>query len=306
MLKWSDIKIQPDEEFTVEKDGFYGSYFEPETVRFPGKSMIVCTGGDGVYHMAQMVAQRFKSAGIPVMAVGYWNVPGTPKTDLECPVEYIRYASEWLREEKGLHTGMWGISLGGEYALLCGSLLPEIECVVAASPVHIVTECGTMEGGFSLTGGSPFSWHGRPVPYVHASEEKKAEYKKKVMDGYLKRREFYMRFYYEDLLMQPHDPEADIKVENTKGPILLLSGGADTCVPSTWVCSQVMDRLRAHQFKYPAAHYHYKHLSHMITPLRPISAVLFREERKNKKECNANREKAWEKTLQFLDEKWKI
>lgn len=201
---------------------------------------------------------------------------------------------------------MWGISLGGEYALLCGSLLPEIECVVAVSPVHVVTECGSVRGGYHFTGGSPFSWQGKPVPYLPFAEEKRKEYTKRVKENLLKRHEFYMRFVYEDQLMQPHDPEADIKVENIHGPVLLLSGGADTCVPSSWVCRQVMTRLRKHHFAYPAAHHNYKYLSHYVTPVRLLSAGIFKVERKHKKECEANRRKSWQDTLKFLEEKWKV
>lgn len=40
-------KYLPKVKFTVEKDGFYGEYYEPETIRFPGKAMVVCSGSDG-------------------------------------------------------------------------------------------------------------------------------------------------------------------------------------------------------------------------------------------------------------------
>lgn len=302
---WTLARLHPDQRFTVERDGFYGSYFEPEENLFPGKSMIVCTGADGNFSVAQGLAAFFSDAGMPAMAVGYFNVPGTPKDDLLSPVEYIEKAAGWLKSEKNVHVGMWGISLGGEYALLCGSLLPEIECVVAVSPVHIVTECGSFLGGYHFTGGSPFSWRGKPVPYLpHGAKAK--DYVKRVRQDFLKRHEFYMRYVYEESLMRPHDPDADIQVENIHGPVLLLSGGADSCVPASWVCQQVMTRLRQHHFAYPAVHHNYKYLSHYVTPVRLFSAGLFQVERKYPRECEENRKKSWKDTLDFLADAWKV
>lgn len=305
-MKWKDKSIQPDREFTVAADGFYGSWFEPETTRFPGKSLIVCSGADGVYHAAQRIAEYFRHAGMPAMALAYFNAPGTPKEDVESPVEYVQNAAAWIRENEKLHVGMWGISLGGEYALLCGSLLPELECIVAVSPVHVVTECGSFNGGYHFNPGSPFSWHGKPVPYIATTDDEKKDYVKRVKEASRKRHDYYQRFYYEELLSQPHDPEADIKVENINGPVLLISGGADTCVPASWVCGQVMKRLRENHFKYPAAHHNYRHLSHIATPVVMISSFLFREERNYKKECAESREKSARDTLDFLAEKWKV
>lgn len=298
------IKIHPDRKFTVEADGFYGNWFAPKTSRFPGKSMIVCTGADGMYRAAQAVAECFRHAGMPAMALAYWSAPGTPKEDVGSPVEYVQNAARWIRENRNLHVGMWGISLGGEYALLCGSLLPELECIVAASPVHVVTECGSFKGGYHFNAGSPFSWHGKPVPYIGTGEEKKKAIVKRVKKNFWQKRDYDQRFYYEELLMQPHDPEADIRVENINGPVLLLSGGADTGVPASWVCEQVVKRLRENNFTYPYVHYNYEHLSHYVTPFHMISAALFREERIYKKECAENREKSWMDTLKFLSEKW--
>lgn len=303
-LELRKIKINPDQKFTVESDGFYGNWFEPKVSRFPGKGMIVCSGADGLYRVAQAVSECFRHAGIPAMALAYWNAPGTPKEDLESPVEYVQNAAGWIQENKHLHTGMWGVSLGGEYALLCGSLLPEIECIVAASPVHIVSECGSFKGGYHFNTGSPFSWQGKPVPYIGTTKEKKKEIVKRVKKTLWQKRDYDQRFYYEDLLMHPHDPEADIRVENINGPVLLLSGGADTYVPADWVCEQVMERLKENNFKYPCVHHNYEHLNHNVLPCHTISASFFREERKYKKECAENRKKSWKDTLLFLKEKW--
>lgn len=88
------------------------------------------------------------------------------------------------------------------------------------------------------------------------------------------------------------------------GPVLLLSGDADTCVPANWVCEQVVKRLKDNDFKYPYIHHNYEYLSHYVMPFRTISNSFFKEERKYKKECSEGRKKSWNDTLQFLAEKW--
>ena len=49
-------KYQPDHVFSVDKDGFFGMYFEPEVNRFPGKGMVVCSGTDGSFLFTRLAA----------------------------------------------------------------------------------------------------------------------------------------------------------------------------------------------------------------------------------------------------------
>ena len=297
-------KYQPDHVFSVDKDGFFGMYFEPEVNRFPGKGMVVCSGTDGSFLFTRLAAEKFYDAGMPVIALGYWNQEGTPSDPVNIPVEYMQNACQWLKFQKNLHPGVWGISLGGEYSLLCGSLFADIECVVAAAPVHIVAQTGSFNGGLHFAGGSPFSHNGEALPYVGVSSEKEKEYLKQMKRNFLKRLEPDMLFYYEEVLKREHDPEADIAVENINGPILLISGGSDVMVPSNWVCGQIIKRLDDHDFGYPHIHKNYDLLSHYACMFRPMSSGMFRVERKHRKECDRNREASWEFTLAFLREIW--
>ena len=115
-----------------------------------------------------------------------------------------------------------------------------------------------------------------------------------------------MRFYYEEVLQNEHDPAADIQVENINGPVLLISGGADVMVPANWCCEQVMKRLDQHGFRYPHIHKNYNLLSHYTAMFRLNAASMFRVERKHRKECDANRDAGWKYTLEFLQEEWRI
>ena len=72
-----------------------------------------------------------------VLAVAYRDVDGAPHSLLGIPLELVEYGLKWCREHVAEKVGVWGISLGGELALLldsfCGGL---VSCVVAVNPMH--------------------------------------------------------------------------------------------------------------------------------------------------------------------------
>ena len=299
-------RYQPTREFTIEHDGFYGVYYEPEHNQFPGKAMVVCTGSDGSFLLCRLGAEKFYEAGMPVIALGYWNVPGTSKDDCLIPVEYMQNACQWFIREKGLQPGVWGISLGGTYVLLCGSLFPEIRCVVAVSPAHYLFQPGTFSGGLRFTSEPPFTWGGKPLPHIGLTAAEREAYTKQAKRNLLLKREPDLLFCFAHLLERPHDPAAEIAVEKIQAPILLLSGGQDVMLPANANCQAAMERLRANNFAYPFVHHNYEVLSHYVCPLRPMTSSMFRVERKHKAECNENRRKSWEDTLVFLRDEWKL
>lgn len=102
------------------------------------------------------------------------------------------------------------------------------------------------------------------------------------------------------------DQDADymIPIEHTKGAILMISAGQDTMLPSKRICETVYQRLQDKGFAYPVVHKNYDAASHLLFPMKPLEANIFRVERKDPKQCKANRETAWEDTLSFLKEMW--
>ena len=63
-------KYEPTLTFSVERDGFFGCYYEPAESKFPGKSMVICTGSDGSFLLARLGSAYFVDAGMPVLAPG--------------------------------------------------------------------------------------------------------------------------------------------------------------------------------------------------------------------------------------------
>ena len=92
------------------------------------RDRIVCSGSDGSFLLTQLGAEKFYEAGSTVIALAYWNAPGTPQDVELSQVEYLQNACKWLKD-KDFHPGVWGISLGGLYVLLCASLFPEIDAL---------------------------------------------------------------------------------------------------------------------------------------------------------------------------------
>ena len=112
-------------EYTLEKDGFIGKLHIPDLDHFKGKVLIAFSGSDGIYLLSQKLAEKFQSAGLTTMALAYWNMPGLPESLENIPVEYLGKVSDKLKEMGYEKIGLWGISMGAEYALLAASLLPE-------------------------------------------------------------------------------------------------------------------------------------------------------------------------------------
>ena len=153
------------------RDGFEGKLYVPDQTVFQGKALIVAGGGEGIYAVSKYIACQFARMGIPALALAYWNRPGLRDTFTNVPLETVRTAAEFLRNKGIRKIGMWGISKGAEYALLCGSYFPElISAVVAVSPSCACVQGFQFPNRNHLTArplpGSAFSFEGRPLPYA--------------------------------------------------------------------------------------------------------------------------------------------
>ena len=125
------------ERFTVEQDGFFGFLHLPErhVVAYSGKALIVLGGSEGNENIPRNLGARFARGGIAALGMCYWNVPGLPDELIEVSIEPIERAVAYLRQRGFGRVGVYGISKGGELALLAASLMPQITCVVAISPL---------------------------------------------------------------------------------------------------------------------------------------------------------------------------
>ena len=235
------------------------------------------------------------------MLIAYHGEEGLPKILKDQPVDVIEHAAEYLLSHGYEKAGVWGISMGGELALLAGSLLPDlISCVVSIAPLQMVMQA---EDNKVPIDGSSFSFHGKPLPYVNYVPSGKA-WKKKLICETLRHHEPYTRQLLLDAYNNRHDQNAEIKVENIHGPVLFLGSAMDSMCPDEETIEAFTEQLKEKNFSYPYQSIIYPHLSHYITPVRPMSARMFKTERKYPKKCDAERKQSFEDTLSFLREHW--
>lgn len=300
-------KYEPCRRFTIKADGFHGSYYRPDQDRFPGKAMVVFGGSAGSFALTEMTAEKFYEAGMNVLAVAYRDVDGAPHSLSGIPLELVENGVKWCRGHVAEKAGVWGISLGGELALLLGSLCGGlVSCVVAVNPLHFSQQGLRSFRSLAFKGCSCFTFRGRELPYYPIGMSGR-EFRKRIRRDSRSHRELqYLRGFYEEAVPQmPKDADYIIRAENTQGPILLLSAGQDCMLPSERMCEAVCERLTEQSFPYPFEHRRYGAASHYLLPVKPLSAKLFRAEREHPAECDAARCAAWEDTLRFLQESWR-
>ena len=287
-------------DFSVEKDGFIGKLYIPDVDNFKGKALIAFSGSDGIFALSKKLAEKFLEAGLTTMAVAYWNMPGLPEGIENIPLEYLGKVSDRLKVMGYEKIGLWGVSMGAEYALLAASVLPEkFGCVIACSPIDFVTQGLTSKKMIATD--AAFSFGGKPLSCTRYSRGMK---KSDVLKAFLKNGEYTVRFMYDDIAAAP-DPESLIEVENIKGPVLLFAGELDSMWPAALAGERIIKRLEDCNFQYPKALYKYEHGSHYMVPMSLKSDKIFKAERKYLEESARIKADIWEKTLEFIRNAWK-
>lgn len=195
----------------------------------PRPALLVVGGSEGGTPVRR--AAWFASHGYVTLALAYFAVPGLPQQLRDIPLEYFGEGVSWLSQRPEVdpqRIGVVGTSRGGELALQLGSMYPQLHAVVAFVPANVrVQAC--CDGG----GGPAWTWHGQGLAYVMGSFSNMAS-----------------------------DMQAQIQVENTHGPILLISGQSDGIWPSSQMTAKVESRLKSAHFKYPVERLDYPSAGH--------------------------------------------
>ena len=224
----------------VRDDGLVATWYPPASGR-RGPAILVLGGSEGGEGGGKRLGEALNRQGYGVLALAYFRAEGLPQQLQEVPLEYFGKAVRWLQAQPladAERIGLYGISKGGEAALLVASREPAIRAVVAVVPSSMVWQ-GINSANYADVRSS-FSLGGRPVPYL--AYDTGAPFTS-VLD-----------LYERSLKFAGAHPEAAIPVEKINGPVLLLSGKSDTLWPSSAMAEQVIARLDAHGFKH--AHWH--------------------------------------------------
>jgi dienelactone hydrolase len=276
----------------VRENGLVATWYPPASGR-KGPVLLVLGGSEGGEAMVGLMGRAFAEQGYGVLALAWFQAEGLPPHLQDVPLEYFAKAIDWIEAQPladAKRIGIYGVSKGGETALLIASRHPEIKAVVAAVPSSVVWQGINFTDYMSVK--SSFSAGGRPVAYVPYDQSAPFT---SVLD-----------LYQRSLKHIGKHPEAAIPVERINGPVLLLSGKADALWPSTEMSEQVIARLDARGFKHKHQHLAYDDAGHsgVVVPLGGgAAAAPGGFNMGGTPEGNAKaRADAWTRTLAFLAE----
>jgi dienelactone hydrolase len=216
---------------SINVDGqIHGILFVPVGAgRHPG--VLVVGGSEG--GLPAEKAAWLASHGYAALALAYFHYDGLPAELEAIPLEYFGNALSWMMmrpEISAESIAVVGTSRGGELALQLGSMFSDIKAVVAYVPANVryPSCCGDAPVRYAWT------WRGEPLPYV------------------LPR---FTRFV-------GGAPSAEISVEKTNGPILVISGQDDGVWPSPLMTEAIVDRLKHAHFTFQVVRLNYPHAGH--------------------------------------------
>jgi len=282
---------------TVDEAGFYGLWHKADAETDSRKALIVIGGSEGNENIPMKVGKMFAERGVSTLGMCYFNVPGLPDNLIRVPVDPFGKAVTWLKGQGYEKVFIYGISKGGELALLAASLIPEIGGVVALSPMHCVWS--GLEGNKGLldrkvTNISEFTWRGKDLPCMQTV----LKYAPGIWH-LITQQQFDLAYMYERPLKQFRE-ETAIEVEKIRGDILFIYPEEDLMWPSGDAVAYMVKRLKDKGFTHDVQVLSYEKASHILVPLSPDALKMFKVERKYPDECRRSREDAFEKTLAWL------
>jgi dienelactone hydrolase len=236
--------------------------------------VIVLGGSDGG-NLYAFVAALLAAHGMAALALAYFAHEDLPEDLIAIPLEYFGEAVQWLgrRPEVGdARVGVLGFSRGGEAALLLGASFPEIAAVVALVASGL-TGGGIAGADVSAMGKPAWTLGGKPLPLLPPPWDPVSM--KEAQDALSSGKPFAGRAGMLRALESAgaRVEEAAIRVERTRGAILMMSGEDDQLWGSAQLTAIAEERLKAAAFSYPFEHRRYVGAGHFacLPPNLPTS-----------------------------------
>ncbi|WP_435347012.1 acyl-CoA thioester hydrolase/BAAT C-terminal domain-containing protein [Haloarchaeobius sp. HRN-SO-5] len=231
----------------VEHDDLVGTLYEPPGDG-PRPAVLDLHGSAG--RLSDSTPKALANEGYATLAISYFG-EGEPIPDdhRRVPLSYFDLAVDWLHEQPGVRAGpvgLVGASRGGELALLLGARRDWVGAVVSYAGSAVMWDTPSDEPAW--TDG------GEPVPHVVAEPTPGASVEQGLTDEQVER--------------------ATVHVEETNGPVLLLSGGDDEVWQSRYLSDLAMDRLERTDFPHRFEHHTYDGVGHFVgRPYVPTTGV---------------------------------
>ncbi len=232
-------------------DGFSGAMlFKPKTTR--RLPVVIALGGsEGGSSFGRDFGPWLASKGYAVVALPYYapgwsseKLPGLPVDFADIPVDRLEQVHRWIAGRADLdrrHVGLYGVSKGGEFAVIAASRFYWIKAVAAIVPSDVVWEgWGTNVPADDTR--SSFSWGGKPlafVPYKGMRETIAA-----LSRG--DRRALTVPHAEGKIAFPARVAAARIPIERYRGALLVAGGGKDETWPSGEMAKNIgMTRKKA-------------------------------------------------------------
>jgi dienelactone hydrolase len=212
----------------IVEPGIFGNFYPAKGNGRRPAVLLVGGSAGGIDTGVRAQAVDLQDAGFNVLALSYFGAPGQPKQLELVPLETFDRGLAWLSKRPEVdadRVAVAGQSKGAEVALLTGVRHPELKAVVASAPTSAVWP------GISWTGfkaNSSWTSDGRPLPAV--------PYDGVALFGDLG------RMYRGALKDFADHPDAMIRVERIRGPVLLVCGEEDDLWPACTMARQVKAR----------------------------------------------------------------
>ncbi len=246
---------------SIDDNGVKATFFAKEDIETQS-TIVLLGGGDwGDYW-----GQEFARANYVSLSLPYYRQEGLPELMEEIPLEYVKKAISWLKEQPEVNPNkiiVMGASRNAELALLVASYYPEtIHGVIAYSPSSVSWSNTVLP--FNSDSIKPsWTFEHNPVPFIPMEKLKGGE------SDTIETLTYWM----EALLDSNVVNKASIQVEHIGGPILLFSGLEDEVWPSAMMSDMIENRINNGPFNVDVENIKYENAGHLISgnPNNPSS-----------------------------------
>jgi len=227
----------------LPRDEFVGDLFYAEGTNRP---TIVWLGGSGSgLGVNQIVAAPLASHGFNVLSLPYFGEKGLPPQLSEVPLEYFERVFTWLSKNPitaGKEIQLFGMSKGGESALVLASRYPFIRKVALFSPHAYCFQ------GIAFKSVSSWTYGGKSLPFIRLKNRWVVAH---FVRCFINAEPFGFRPPYRQALAAAKNKEAArIKVEDARADLLVLATGQNGMWNSGDGCLEIMETLRKHNYPY--------------------------------------------------------
>ena len=186
----------------VSDDGLVATLHLPRESRGRRPAVIGLSGSEGGVVNANGFGAPLAAAGFVTMSLVYFAMDGLPRDLLES-ARYFKKAIDWLRVHPAVdadRVAVFGMSRGGEAALVVGATFSLLRAVVANVPSHLVWQGNHPDQSVKT---SSWTLGGADLPYAPLAEPRVGETWREWFEASLK----------------TAPPEAAIPVERINGPV---------------------------------------------------------------------------------------